>query len=147
MQHASSRTSLKHWCEAAPAVALHASLSSASTSAQRTQRALQPTKAPLQGPRNDVHALLWYPLQVANRIQKAERRAALREDHLLRVLQVLRLLTRDTVLRRTFVQTGAIKVRCRAHNAHQHSLIQCARDGGQTLGCMLCYHLTRAGAL
>ncbi len=59
-----------------------------------------------------VPTLLPYLSQVQSRLCNEAWRRALRPDHMLRVLQCIRLLSRDMALRQRFVDVGAVKV-CR----------------------------------
>lgn len=64
-------------------------------------------------PPHDGYLIAWRILlcaQVAHRLLHDSWRSGLKPDHLLRVLQCTRLLSRDNSLRQRFVSMGAVKV-------------------------------------
>ncbi len=62
-----------------------------------------------------VHVCVWAVccggVQVRHRLLHTAWRVSLRPDHLLRLLQCCRLLSRDNVLRQRLVEAGGVKVR------------------------------------
>lgn len=72
------------------------------------------------------------PPQVSCRLQRAEWRRALRPEHLMQVLQCVRLLTRDEALRRRLVEGGVLKVGARGGAA---GVPWAGKGGGCKQGC------------